>query len=609
MPIRFIQTLDEISPRLTHSPYRFGLLLGVLGIGALLLLGRSFYLQVLHGFDFRSRAEYNRVAPQLLPAPRGIFYDRNGAQLTENITSTDLILDPVLLPKVEDEGFLIDTLPTLVPGLTTETITEALLRSRRQQRPALLAKALEHDTVLTIEAQAANLPGVRLVSSLVRNYPYGEVAAHILGYTSAVTSEELAADTTLVPTDTTGKAGIEEVYDGPLRGKHGIEYTEVNAAGRPLLHVGRQEPVAGEDINLTLDIELQKYIYSLFSDRAKEKVVDGQTSGAAVVMDPRDGSVLAMVSYPSFDPNIFSQPSLSKDVGRFFSDKRQPLFNRAVDGTYPSGSIIKPFLAAGGLQEGVITDTTTVLSTGGLTAGSSHFLDWKAGGHGVTDVKKAIAESVNTFFYLLAGGDETHTGLGVEKINMYLKEFGWAVPTGIDLSSEAAGFIPNPAWKQATFHERWYIGDTYHLGIGQGNVLVTPLQIANGTAALANGSTLYTPHFKQLESVQQKKVPIDSRNIQTVREGMRQTVTGGSGRSLASLPIALAGKTGTAQIGGTTNTHAWFTSFGPYESPELVVTVLLERGGAGDTEAVPMAKAIWQWWIEHEKHISSPDSQ
>lgn len=584
------------------TPGRYGLLLGILCIGTAILLGRSFYLQILNGFDFRSRAEYNRVTPELLPAPRGIMYDKFGKQLTENITSTDLVLDPVLLPKTEDEAYLVENLPTLLPNLTTSIVTEALAKTRKQQRPVLLTKALEHEQVLAIEAAGDKVKGVRLVSALVRKYPYGEVAAHALGYTSAVTSEELEANPALVPTDTTGKAGLEEAYDDTLHGQHGLNYTEVNAAGRPLTQVGKQEPVAGQDLPLTLDIEMQKYIYSLFQDREKETAKGKPTvSGAAVVMDPRDGSIVALVSYPSFDPNIFSQPSLSRDAAQFFTDKRQPLFNRAADGTYPSGSVIKPFLAAGGLQEGVITPSTTVLSTGGITVGPWHFFDWKTGGHGVTDVKKAIAESVNTFFYLLAGGDETHTGLGVEKINKYLQEFGWGQVTGIDLASEAKGFIPNPAWKETTFHERWYVGDTYHLGIGQGNVLVTPVQIAAGTASIANGSTWFTPHLKQLETPQKKKIHIDARHIQTVREAMRQTVTDGSGRNLADLPIALAGKTGTAQIGGTDNTHAWFTSFGPFESPELVVTVLLEQGGAGDEEAVPMAKAIWQWWIEHGK--------
>jgi len=589
-----------IRRRLQLASPRYNTLMSLLAVGVVILLSRSAYLQLAHGSDFRSRAEYNRVTPELLPAPRGIFYDRQGVQLTENITSTDLILDPVLLPRVEDEGYLVEYLPQIITGLTPETIRDSLGRSRRLRRPVLLAKALEHETVLKVEEAGAKVTGVRLVSSLVRKYPFGEVGAHVIGYSSAVTSEELDANQTLVPTDTTGKAGLEEEYDKALRGKHGAAYTEVNAAGRPLLNIGKQLPVSGEDIHLTLDIELQKYIHSLFADRAKELPKNKDTvAGAAVVMDPLSGAILALVSFPTYDPNNFSQPWLAKEAAEVFSEPGQPLFNRAVDGQYPSGSVIKPFLAAAGLQEGIITADTTIVSTGGITIGPWHFFDWKAGGHGVTDVKKAIADSVNTFFYLLAGGDETHTGLGVKKAGEYLKTFGWGLPTGIDLPSEALGFIPTPEWKESTFHEQWYIGDTYHLGIGQGNILVTPLQIAAGTSVFANRHTLFTPHFRNIGQGKGKSVPIDGRYIEIVRQGMRQAVTDGSARSLSTLPIALAGKTGTAQIGGTDTTHAWFTSFGPYDDPKLVVTILLEKGGAGDADAVPMAALIWRWWLEH----------
>jgi penicillin-binding protein 2 len=310
------------------------------------------------------------------------------------------------------------------------------------------------------------------------------------------------------------------------------------------------------------------------------------------------------VSYPSFDPNVFSQPALRSQASDLFTDTAKPMFNRATDGTYASGSIIKPFEAAGGLQEGIITDQSTVLSTGGIHIGPYHFFDWKAGGHGVTDVKKAIAESVNTFFYLLAGGDATHVGLGPDKIAYYLGLFGWAKPTGIDLPHEATGFVPTPAWKEATYHDRWYIGDTYHLGIGQGSVLVTPIQIATATSVLANGKYLYRPYLLQSDHIQKQAIAIDAQNIQIVREGMRQAVTDGSARPLNTLSIPIAGKTGTAQIGGTDYTQAWFTSFGPFDKPHLTVTVLLEKGGAGDADAEPIAKDIWQWWITNQQNTA-----
>lgn len=562
------------------------------------LLGRGFYLQIMHGGLYRTQADENRVTLQTIPAPRGIFYDANNKQLVENISSTDLVLDPLNLPQIEDESYLLENLPSIVPGLTPEDIKDALSKVRSSKRPVLLAKALDHDIVLNIEQAGGSIRGVMLVSSLVRKYLLSENLAHVLGYTSPVTAEELAKHDELLPTDTTGKLGLEQMYDERLRGEHGTAYVEVNASGKPQVNLGKQDPVAGSDLHLTIDADLQEYIYQLFYD-LNEKDKEHKTAGAAVVIDPQSGAIKALVSYPSFDPNVFSQPALRKQATQLFSDPLKPLFNRTVDGTYPSGSIIKPFLAAGGLQDGIITANSTVLSTGGITIGPWHFYDWQAGGHGTTDVKKAIAESVNTFFYLLAGGDETHTGLGPEKINHYLREFGWANPTGIDLPTEASGFLPTPAWKEATFHERWYIGDTYHLGIGQGNVLVTPIQVASATAALANGTYWYTPHLLQTDDIQKKTLSVSQKNIQTVREGMREAVTDGSARSLSALSIPLAGKTGTAQIGGSEDTHAWFTSFGPYDKPELVVTVLLEKGGAGDVDAVPLAHDIWQWHIDH----------
>jgi penicillin-binding protein 2 len=316
--------------------------------------------------------------------------------------------------------------------------------------------------------------------------------------------------------------------------------------------------------------------------------------------------VRALVSYPSYDGNSFSQPALRTQAAEAILDERQLLFNRAVSGTYPPGSTIKPFIAAGALAEDIITPGTTYQSTGGLSIGIWNFPDWKAGGHGTTNVTKAIAESVNTFFYLITGGDETRTGLGVKRTTNYLAKFGWGEPTGIDIPSEAAGFLPSPEWKEEVKDEHWYIGDTYHLAIGQGDVLVTPIQLAVSTASVANGGTVHEPFLVRALTWPDKDpkdrpttarhTTVPAADIATVRAGMRETVTAGSGRSLSLLATPVAGKTGTSQISGTDETHAWFTSFGPYAEPELVVTVLVERGGAGDKVAAPIARDIWQWW-------------
>lgn len=566
----------------------------------LVLLGRGFYLQVVRGQSFLSAAEGNRVMALPIPAPRGIIYDMSGKALTENVASTDVVLDPSALPTEEHEGFLIERLPELVGETSPNQVRETIRRARSTARVVVLKKAISHEEVLALEAALPDLPGVRLASSLVRNYEFGQDLAHLVGYTSAVTADELESNQDLLPIDTTGKIGLEKFYERSLRGTPGAQYLEVDVAGRPQKDLGREEPVAGSDLQLALDAELQQHIMGLFREAATASGgTPPVTAGAVVALDPRDGAIRALVSFPSFDPNTFSQPSRSKEAQEATQATGQALFHRALDGAYPPGSTIKPFLAVAALEEGVITADTTVLSTGGLSIGVWNFPDWKAGGHGVTDLKKAIAESVNTFFYLITGGDETHTGLGVERATRYLGKFGWGELSGVDLPASGQGFLPSKAWKEETKGERWYIGDTYHLGIGQGDVLVTPLQLAQSTATLANGNYAVTAHVSAETSGKRAALPVSQSAVALVREGMRQTVTEGSGRRLSSFPIPLAGKTGTAQVGGDKETHAWFTSFGPYEKPELVVTVLLENAGEGDDVAVPFAEKIWQWWYEN----------
>ncbi|MEK7097236.1 MAG: penicillin-binding transpeptidase domain-containing protein, partial [Patescibacteria group bacterium] len=286
-----------------------------------------------------------------------------------------------------------------------------------------------------------------------------------------------------------------------------------------------------------------------------------------------------------------------------------PLFNRAVSGEYPSGSTIKPVMAAAAFEEGVITEKTSFLSSGGLRIGEWFFPDWKAGGHGVTNVRKAIAESVNTFFYYIGGGFQDFIGLGIERIVKYEKMFGLGSQTGVDLPGEASGFLPSKEWKEKTKNEKWYIGDTYHVAIGQGDLTATPLQIAMFTGFFANNGKIYRPHFvreildskdnpaKEIEEDPIRENFISDYNIKVVREGMRQTVTAGSARSLSLLPVEAAGKTGTAQWSSKKDPHAWFTGFAPYDYPQIVFTILIEEGREGSTVAVPIAKEFLEWYF------------
>ena len=507
------------------------------------------------------------------------------------------------MPNQENESVLIEGLVKYT-DLEPAQVREAINLARGNIQPVLLIKSLPHEVVIELERSLKELPGVQLASASVRNYLRPYALSHVIGYTGLASAEEILSNESLLMNDIIGKSGIEKKYDEELRGQSGAAYVEVNADGHPQKELSQAAPEPGQDLVLTIDADLQDFIFNILAEKKRR--------GAVIALDPLTGAVLALVNYPAYDPNVFSQPARQGESRSVLLDEQQPLFNRAIGGKYPPGSTIKPLIAAAGLQEKLITGQTTVLSSGGLQIGEWNFPDWKAGGHGQTNVTKAIAESVNTFFYLLAGGDETKQGLGVRKITKYLNSFSWGKITGIDLPGEAAGLLPSPEWKSETKNESWYIGDTYHLGIGQGDVLVSPLQVAVSTAAIANGGTVYTPFVvaeqktgKEVNNTHRAvsaKLPITINNLQIVQQGMRQAVQEGSARRLNSLPVALAGKTGTAQLDAREDvTHAWFTSYGPIESPNLVITVLLEEGGKGDVDAIPVAEEIWQWWIEHGK--------
>lgn len=592
--------IEHIHAQKKPSSRRFGMMGALLLIILVFVLGRGAYLQLIHGADYRAKAEHNRVDSVIIPAPRGILFDRNHTQLVENVSSTDLVFSPKKLPTISNESYLVDSLIKLLPDVPFEQIRSALDRARKTGQETLIAKALDHSTVLSLEQHANDLAGTTLESSLVRKYVFGQSLAHILGYTSPVSANQLADNDQLIATDTTGKQGIEQQYDSALRGVNGFTYTEINASGKQQTDLGQKPAVPGQDLTLTVDSKLQSFIYGLLSDLdSKNRGSTGEpVRGAVVVLDTTNGEVVSMVSFPSYDPNAFSQPYLRNNTTPYFTDKQQPLFNRAVKGAYPPGSTIKPFLASAALQEGVITSSTTIHSTGGITVGSYHFYDWKSGGHGITDVKKAIANSVNTFFYMLAGGVGQQQGLGMERATKYLQDFGFSEITGIDLPSESTGFIPSPQWKLEKTGQPWYIGDTYHVGIGQGGVLFTPLQLTAGISAIANGGTWYQPHLVQ-GNPKKHPIAVSSANIRVVQDGMRETITDGSAKALNTLPLPIAGKTGTAQVDGSDKTHAWFTSYGPVDHPKYAISVLIEQGGGGDVIAVPIAKEIWQWLYEN----------
>lgn len=573
----------------------------------LVLLGaRVFFLNVVKGGYYQDVAVRNSVRNVLLSAPRGLIFDRYGKQLVRNVPSMELLATPGDLPTSEEERqSMIERLRSFIAFDSDEW--EALLRSAGGtfSAPIVLKPSLTQDETLIFSARAAEFPGISLERSAVREYQDGLIFSHILGYEGKIRKEELAEYPDYLPIDSIGKQGIEKSYESELRGKRGADRVEVDSRGAVKKALGVFEPEPGSDLILNIDADLQK---KLFDSLSVALDTAGLRKGAAVAMDPRDGSVLALVSLPSFDNNLFAGGIDSANYAGLIEDDAIPLFNRAIAGEYPPGSTIKPFLASAALAEGVVTPNTQIESRGGITVAGFSFGDWKA--HGFTDVRHAIAVSSDVYFYSVGGGYGNIRGLGMEKMDAYEQCFGFGSETGIDVPGEKTGFLPTAEWKEKKFGERWYIGDTYHASIGQGFVLATPLQLADATSAVANGGTLWKPRvvgqIRDRDGTLRSMAPealrrnvIDPSILKTVREGMRMTVTEsvGTAQSLAGLPVAVAGKTGTAQFGTEKKTHGWFESFAPYEHPTIVLVVLIEGQENEGYFAVPVTKDVLSWYF------------
>lgn len=575
---------------------------------------RAYNLQVLQGEHYASLSENNRIRSRVVLAPRGVIYDRFGRELTQNEPQMEIAFIPYDMPRDVSERqqlFSVVSPVLMVEPAVLETIWQEIPEWRKNTiDPYLLDLPLGLEEGIKLQLMTESLSGLTVVTAARREYVESSAVqslSHLLGYVGRVTDKELTDNDTYVSEDKIGKSGVEYIYEKMLKGQNGRHDIEVDAFGDEQKLYSETDAVPGRNIWLTLDLDLQTQM-EIALRSALSKV--GATKGVVVAMDPRSGEILGMVSWPSFDNNLFSGSDVGVSYADLLADENQPLYNRAVQGLYPSGSTIKPVVAAAALEEGIITPETTFMSTGGINVGQWFFPDWKAGGHGVTDVRKAIAESVNTYFYIIGGGYNDFKGLGIATIKRYAHRFGLGEVTSIDLPGEAAGLVPTPGWKEKVKGERWYIGDTYHAAIGQGDILVTPLQVAQFTSVFANEGKLYRPHLLLESEVvhggeRSRSVPIISgdrivstSSVKVVKEGLRQAVTSGSARRLSSLPITSAGKTGTAEVGGDKKPHAWFTGFAPYENPEIVLTVLIEHGDTSNN-AVPVAHEILSWWAKN----------
>jgi len=583
-------------------------------IGVLILFGRTAYLQLMQGSYFKAVAEGNRIRIRDIKANRGVIYDRHRNLLVENLPSFSLAIIPVDVPKEDEEINLLVQEVSKISGHSKEEIKEIIdEQSPYSYQPVIIAENLNHDQAILTRILSGRFSGVVLRDNSTRHYlQVDEIKSlsHLLGYVGKLEENKIQdyLNKNYSVDDKVGKTGLEINYESELKGINGREQVEVDATGEAKEIIAQQKSVSGKNLVLTIDAELQKV-----SEDALQNILDsyGKKRGSVIVMDPNSGEVLAMVNLPAFNNNLFSQGISQEDFSALINDENQPLFTRAISGEYPSGSTFKMIVAAAALNEGIVTVNTGFMSTGGIGVSLWWFPDWKAGGHGWTNVTKALAESVNTYFYIVGGGYQDFEGLGVEKMKEYAEMFGLNKKLGIDLPHEADGFFPSIEWKNKTKGEKWYIGDTYHLAIGQGDILVTPLQVAAYTSVFANGGTLYKPYLvkeildKDNNLVKEIKPEVLNDNfisedvIKIVNRGLRQGVLTGSSRAMNNLPVTVAAKTGTAQWSSKKDPHAWLTAFAPYKDPRIVVTVLVEEGIEGSSVALPVAREIINWWANN----------
>ncbi len=581
-------------------------------IAMLCLLGlaaRFHYLQVDRYDDFSARSESNRVSLRRLAPSRGLIYDREGVLLAENVAAWRLEVVP---EQAGDMNDLLNRLRDVMP-LSDDDVERflALRKAKRSFQATPLRLKLSEEEIARFAVERWRFPGVEVVPYLTRHYPLGQELGHLVGYVGRIDEKDLARvdETAYDGTTHIGKSGIERSYEDLLHGEPGYELVEVNADRRPLRVLERVAPKPGRNLYLTIDSRLQV---------ATEQAFAGRT-GSAVAIDPRNGEVLAMVSIPGFDPNLFVNGISQVDYQGLLNAPNMPLFNRALVGTYEPGSTIKPFLGLGGLELGLVTAESTVNSTGEyyLPGQKRSYRDWRAGGHGRVNLIQALAQSVNTYFYSLA------VEMGIDRFSEYLAKFGFGSPTGIDLVGEGKGILPSREWKRANLNQAWYPGETVISGIGQGYWTVTPLQLANATATLANQGIGHVPHLlKAMQdgfnapTVEPKmSAPLpnivkDVRHWETVRDGMIAVTHGGTASRVSiGSPYVMAGKTGTAQRYSRTgnvsnvptdakNRHkALFVAFAPAEAPVIALGLVLEFGSSGSGDAAPVARKIVDAWL------------
>ena len=567
------------------------LLLSLVMIGG--IGSRLAYLQLIQGERNRELAEDNRILILPRRPARGTIFDRNGEILVGSRLSHSVSIWPIALPKEDEAKAKVIARLAQILDVPVEEINERLAQSSYNLNKSVpISRGVSSAQTTALAEYDHELPGVRVEAEAVRNYPRGDLASHVLGYTGELNTEELEAlkDEDYRLGDVIGKMGLEMALEPTLRGVWGGQQVEVDSSGNVLSVIGEKPSKSGQDVQITLDLELQK---------AAEKAL-GDTIGAIVAIDPRDGAVRAMVSRPTFDPNIFST-RITQEQWAQITKNGYPLVNRAMR-AYPPASTFKVITTTAGIESGKFSPTVVLPTYAFLNIGGIQFWDWNNAGFGPLNFQGAMAWSSDTFFY------QVGRSVGEKSLQKWMRAYGLGDLTGIELGfEEDRGLVPDEKWKREVLDEPWYLGDTINASIGQGNVLATPLQIAVMFAAVANGGYRVTPHFvldDRDASEWKTSIGMKDVTVKVLKEGLRQVVSNGTGGAVNDPKLPpIAGKSGTAEAPPGEN-HTWFGAYGPYEDPEIVVVAFGEHsGGGGGSFAAPMVKQVLDQYfgVEAEK--------
>jgi len=587
----------------------------VLFLIMLVLFFKTFQLQVLEGESYLAQANENKFIIRSIEAERGVIYDKNLKQLVFNTPQFDLIYDKENFEQSkEDEDKVLKEVARIL-----EKDYEELRNEIASSTDSLVYVSinLEREKLIILQTKINELTGFEMRKTSTRDYGDGEAFAHLMGYMGKIKRNELEVSPDLYSIlDYVGRDGLENYYEEVLRKNPGKVKIERDAMGNILSQEIEVLPESGKSLVLWLDSDLQKKVKEVLESKLYEI---GSKKGVAIVLDPKTGGILSLVSLPSFDNNVFSKGD-SETIKKLLKDSDEPLFNRAISGRYVTGSTIKPLMALAGLEEKMILPNENIYCTGKLEVEDYwdpeiiwEYKDLRA--HGYTDMRKALAESCNVYFYRLGGGYKEQDGLGPTRIKEYLQVFGWQDKTGIDIPGEVNGFIPDKEWKKRVLGQGWWDGDTYHLSIGQGYLQITPIEVVTSFLPIANNGRLLKPQIVQkiidsktgetIEEIQPQIIKenfVDIDNIKVVREGMRQAVTGynspnASAMFLSSLPITAAAKTGTAETPRENLYHNWATVFAPYDDPEILITIMIEDVEGVRAATLPVAYEVLNWYF------------